>query len=105
MRVKITYADISGEDLEKLMENEDIEKVEIIAGCSATVEEWLETHNIHGHAVAYAYRQFMNDNPTANMSLVKFGKAVKATGKYISKNMRIGDSVQRCFVALDGAGL
>lgn len=104
MKVKITY-NVSGEDLEALLENEDIEKVEIISGNNTLVETWLEDHNIHGHAVGYAYQQFCKDNPTANLPLIRFSKAVKATGHYETKNLRIGDAVQRCFVAMDGANL
>ena len=105
MRVKIIYDGISGEQLEALMENENIEKVEIMSGSNVLVETWLEDHNINGHAVVYAHEQFTKDNPSANFSLIRFSKAVKATGLYTTKNLRIGDGVQRCFVAVDGRDL
>lgn len=104
MKVRITY-EVSGEELEALLENEDIEKVEVISGNNILVETWLQDHTIHGHAVGYAHQQFCKDNPSANLSVIAFSKAVKATGNYETKNMRIGDAVQRCFVALDGRGL
>lgn len=104
MKVRITY-NVSGEDLEDLLKNEDIEKVEILTGNNVIVEEWLQDHSVHGHAVSYAYQQFCKDNPSANLSVIAFSKAVKATGNYEAKNMRIGDAIQRCFVALDGRGL
>ena len=100
MKVKITY-NVSGEELETLLENEGIEKVEIVSGGNSLVEAWLETHNIDGHAIVYAHKRFCDDNPTAaDLSVIKFSKAVKATGLYTVKNLRIADSVQRCFVAL-----
>ena len=101
MNVKITYNGISGEQLEALLENENVEKVEILSDNNHAVEEWLEDHNINGDVVSYAYTKFCNSN-AANMSLIKFSKAVRATGRYTTKNLRIGDCVQRCFVALDG---
>ena len=104
MKVKITY-NVSGEELEDLLKNEDIEKVEVISGSNVIVEDWLKDHSISGHAVSYAYQQFCKDNPSANLSVIAFSKAVKATGDYETKNMRIGDAIQRCFVALDGRGL
>ena len=104
MKVRITDEG-SGEELEALLENEDIEKVEVISGNNILVETWLQDHTINGHAVGYAYQQFCKDNPSANLSVIAFSKAVKATGNYETKNMRIGDAVQRCFVALDGRGL
>lgn len=104
IKVKITY-NISGEELEELLQNEDIENVEIITGTDSVVEEWLKEKDINGHAVSLAYKLFCEANPSAGLSAIKFSKAVKATGVYITKNLRICDSVQRCFVKLDGREL
>lgn len=104
IKVKITY-NISGEELEELLKNEDIENVEVVTGTNDVVEKWLKEKDINGYAVSLAYKLFCGDNPSANVSIVKFSKAVKATGIYITKNLRICDSVQRCFVQLDGRKL
>lgn len=105
MRVIITYNNITGEDLEKLLENADVEDVKIVSGTSTAVENWLETRDINGHGVSLAYNEFCEENPSTKISLINFSKAVRATGKYETKNIRIGDSVQRAFVGRDGTGI
>ena len=70
MRVIITYNNITGEDLEKLLENDDVEDVKIVSGTSAAVEDWLETRDINGHGVSLAYNEFCEENPSTKISLI-----------------------------------
>ena len=105
MNIKITYYDLSGEEFEALMKHEKIEKVDVMTDSNPLVEKWLKEKSINGYAVSLAYDLFCKDNPSANLSLIKFNKAVKATGVYFTKNVRIADSIQYCFVKYDGRDL
>ena len=111
MRVRITY-EITGKEFEDLIEDSRIVKAEIVSShngaagfTNKAVIEWLKEKDINGYAVKLAYKQFCEADPSANLSLIGFSKAVKATGVYITKNLRIGDAVQRCFIRLDGENL
>lgn len=111
MRVKITY-EITGEQLEELMKNENAVKAEIvlnndkdIADLDEAVENWLKENNINGYAVSYARDLFIESDEGKNfegLTSKRFVKAVKATNNYFTRNMRIGGEVVYTFIAYDG---
>lgn len=112
MKVKIIYDGISAEKFEDLIKDKHVVKAEILLnkgntyeGLDEAVEEWLKDNNINGHAVSFARDLFHKSEIGSKFTVLsskRFAKAVKATGIYITKNLRIGDYVQHCFIALDG---
>lgn len=115
MRIKVIYDDISGEELEALIKNQKVVKVEVISGkgniyedLDKAIKQWLKEHNINGYAVAYACDLFRGStlgSKFPELSSKRFAKAVRNTGAYTAKNMRIGDVIQYAFVAIDGRNL
>lgn len=95
MRVRVTYNDLSEKEIIELLKDDNV--IGIDKRCNEIdILTWLDHTDIDGMAVAYAYDKFGD----SDVSLRKFSKIIRDTGKYVTKNMRIGDNVQYCFVAI-----
>ena len=109
MRIKVIY-DVSAEEFEKIMSNPNVIKAEVILKngngyeeLDDAIEKWLAEHDIDGYAISYARDLFCSSDygrKFASISSKRFAKTVRNTGKYTSKNVRIGNAVQYVFVAL-----
>lgn len=104
MLIRVTYRDLSDEDIVELLKNPNIMNIEklinIPESAVETVKMWLEEFDAHGVAISYAYNNFITSTgKNCRITLRQFSKIVKNVSEYEVKNVRIGGTIQRCFMS------
>ena len=98
MSVTVTYKHLSEEQLDRLVLDKNVLKIEQSLD-TREASEWIDKRNLDGYTTTYAYQRYCEDTGGDLLTYRQFLRLVKDKG-YTAKNVRICDSVGYCFVKL-----
>ena len=110
MLIRVTYRDLSDEDIVELLKNPNIMNIEklinIPESAVETVKMWLEEFDAHGVAISYAYNNFITSTgKNCRITLRQFSKIVKNVSEYEVKKGLMISSLFPCLNSIRSTSL